>query len=224
MIAELFARLGMFEQAELYESEPGVGQLYWQRRWQDLIDLGETLILEYPNETEIWYALAWAYNATGRYRQTIRLLEMAGLPEYALEESRRSIDVEATMTLADAHDATGNKQEAHSLAHWYVEHLRKMNEDIHEGAWWADIYLACAFAILRRDDEALDTLDEVASAKGLVWYPLVADAHCFQRFAESDRYRRVLSILDERKADLRHKVPMRLRNLGLSLEELDASE
>lgn len=224
MIAELFARLDMVKQAERYETEPGVGQLYWQRRWQDLIELGEALILEYPNETEIWYALAWAYNATGRFRQTIRLLEMSGLPEYALNESRRSIDVEAAMTLADAYDATDNKQEAHSLAHWYVEHLSKMKEEIPEGAWWPDIYLACALAILGRDEEALDTLDQVASAQGLAWYPLVADAHCFERFAENSRYRRVLGILDERKADLRHKIPMRLGKVGLSLDELGASE
>lgn len=224
MIAELFARLGMFEQAQRYETEPGVGQLYWQRRWQDLIELGEALVLEYPNETEIWYALAWAYNATGRFRQTIRLLETAGLPEHALADSRRSIDVEATMTLADAYDATGNAPEAQALARWFVERMRKLIEDVPENAWWPDVYMACAFAILGRDEESLDALEDVARARGLVWYPLVADAHCFQRFADNERYRRVISILDERKADLRHKIPMRLGNLGLSPDELGASE
>lgn len=224
LIAELLARLEMTEQAEMYESEPGIGQLYWQRRWQDLVERGESLILEYPNETEIWYALAWAYNATGQYEQTVRLLETAGLPGHALGESRRSIDVEATMTLADAYDATGDFDAAQALAQWYLEHLSEMHSEVPAESWWPDVYLGCALAILRRDDEALNMLEEVANAKGLVWYPLVADAHCFQRFSENGRYRRVLGALDERKAGLRRQVSGSLAAAGISLDPLDRSE
>lgn len=224
LVAEIFARLGMFDQAAVFEPDPGIGQLYWQRRWDELIELAEVRILEYPDESEIWYALAWAYNATGRYEQTIRLLERAGLPDYALEESRRSIDVEAMMTLADAYDATGNSAEARNLAQWYVEQLSRTPPEIRADEWWTNIYLGCAFAILRRDDEALAALDHVARVEGLVWYPLVADAHCFQRFAEEEGYRRVLGVLDRRIADLRRAVPGKLAAIGVNLDDLARSE
>ncbi len=210
-IAELYARIGDFESAAQYEPEPTFSLLNWERRYEEMIEIGDELVLEQPEQAQIWYGLGRAYNAVGRYDQTIWVLTSNDIPERAFSENRRARDEEAMLTLADAYKETGRVEEAKRLAEWIKPKLRLIIDTGSHDYWWGHMYLACAHSILDEDAAALDELDLVKAAIGMPWYPTLADAPCFRKFADEPRYRTVLTSIEERKRDLREKLPETLR-------------
>ena len=223
-LAELLARLELADEASRFEPEAGIGQLYWQRRWPELIARAEELSIEYPNEPEIRYALGWAHAVTGQLESAIRVLESADLPRIAMVETRRSPAVEAVMTLIDAYQGVGDNRRAGELAEWFVDKMVTAIAHSEGVPWWPHVYLACAEAVRGNDEQALQALDRVANARGLVWYPLVADARCFQRFRGLPAYEQALGRLDQRIADLRERLPGTLSSMGVDLSAAQPSE
>lgn len=221
MVAELYARIGDFDNADLYEPEPGIGQLYWRRRYEELIELGEELMFDYPGEIQIKYSLARAYNSTGRFDQTIYLLERTRLRERVAVDSRRARGKEALSTLADAYYETGRNEDARDVALWVADMMRRNQETGAQRDWWPNTYLACALSTLRRDDEALTVLQRIVDSPGLVWYPLLVDSVCFRRLAGNPHYDRVVSEIEDRMEKLREKVPQTLARFEDRLVAVD---
>ncbi|MDX1480537.1 MAG: winged helix-turn-helix domain-containing protein [Woeseiaceae bacterium] len=217
MIAELYARIGDFDNADLYEPEPGIGQLYFRRRYDELIELGEELMLDLPGEIQIQYILARAYNSTGRYEQTIHLLERTRLRERVATDSRRGRGKEALATLADAYYGAGRVEDAREVAQWIADMTQQYAETGAERDWWPNTYLACALSTLQRDDEALAALQRIKDSPGLVWYPLLVDSLCFRRLDGDPRYESVVSAVEQRMRSLRERVPETLARFELEL-------
>ena len=54
---------------------------------------------------------------------------------------------------------------------------------------------------LGRKAEALDSLDRVKNAQGLVWLPFMRDSPCFKRLAAEPRYVALIEHLEDARAD-----------------------
>jgi tetratricopeptide (TPR) repeat protein len=206
MLADLYAQIGDFDGAHFFEPDPAFNLLYWERRYDELIDLGEELVIENPNQEQVWFGLARAYAATARYDQAIFVLERQGLPQTVLVDSRRTTGIETLVVLADALKSSGQPERAEDLARWLVSYFRRVIATGGENAWWPNLYLACSLSILN-DETSLQALERAAQSFGLAWYPVVRDAPCFRKYADNPRYRSVVSSLEERKAEMRERLP-----------------
>lgn len=209
MLAELYARIGDFKGAHHFEPEPALNLLFWEQNYEELIDLGEELAIDQPNQIQIFFVLARAYVATGRYEQAIYVLQRQGLPQNVFVESRRANAVEAMVTLAEAYLAIGKEERAHELADWLAIHFEDALNNGFDKSWWPAMWLSCTRAILGDDQQALDLLERAVEAPGLLWYPVIQDFYCFQRFkSKSDpRYTAAVAAYEKRLAALRNRLP-----------------
>jgi TolB-like protein/DNA-binding winged helix-turn-helix (wHTH) protein/Tfp pilus assembly protein PilF len=214
MLAELYTRIGEFDAATQFEPDPGFSPLYYQRRYDEFIDLTEELVLDQPDQIQLWFGLARAYVATGRNEQAIYVLQSQGVPEHVFVDSRRSNAIEAAVTLADALNSSGQATRARDLATWLKRHFTTFNETGAPAAWWSDLYLACSLSILGEDEESLSTLERLFVAPGFPWQPVLLDSPCFQRFSDEPRYLAVVESIENRKAVLRQRLPETLRRLS----------
>ncbi|MDX1480836.1 MAG: tetratricopeptide repeat protein [Woeseiaceae bacterium] len=207
MLAELYTRIGDIEAARYFVPEPGFASLYFSRSYEAFIDLVEDLVLENPNQVQLWYGLARAYAATGAYDQAVYVLERQGLPDNVLAESRRTNGTEALANYTDALKHSGQADRARELALWLQAHyLSGLNNGM-RNSWWSNLYLACTLSILDDDDRALETLENVTRNTGLVWYPVLRDQPCFRKFVDEPRYQAVVDWVENRKAELRERLP-----------------
>ena len=214
-VAELYARLGDLESAQRFEDiDSSFGVLYWARRYEDMIELGEELVFDQPNQIQIWYGLARAYAATGRYDQAIYVLQANGLPENALVDARRANGLEALTTLADVLYQSGEFERAREHAAWLNEHFSLLSETGAGDSWWPNLYQACTLAILGEEQQAIEVLERVENSIGLLWYPVLVDAPCFQRFATDPRYQTIVENYEDRLASLRARLPVALARIG----------
>jgi len=207
MLAELYARIGDFESAGHYEPEKNFNILYWERRYEEMIELGEELVLDQPNQVQLWFVLARAYNAIGNFDQAIYVLENQHLPENLYVDSRQGKIIEASVTLADALNASGQQDRAHELAKWLRSFFQAIKSTGGENGWWPNLYESCLQSILGEDAKSLDLLEGMVDTLGLPPYPLLKDATCFQKFAEEPRYQSVVSSIEKRMQDLRQRLP-----------------
>ena len=215
MLAELYARLGDFETARQFDDGPAFNLLYWERRYEDMIDLGEELVLERPDEVQLWYGLARAYNAVEDYRAAVRALESRGLPQRAISENRRANDQEALVLLADAYKQLGELTRANELAGFMEGRLlERQRASGGSETWWYYLYAACTSSILGRREEALDRLEGLHDTSGLPWYPMLVDAPCFRELREEPRYRAVVAAVESRKRQLMNRLPQTLAEFG----------
>ena len=175
LLAELYARIGDFEQALSFEPEPGIGQLFWQRRYGELIPLAEDVLIERPNETLNTYTLARAYLAEEKFQLAAGILQRAGLPERALNETRRSTDGEAAMALADAWINSGNVEAAEELAAWLTDFFGRLNETAASDDSWSLTQMACGQSLLGRTEDSLESIERAVNASGLAWLPVLRD-------------------------------------------------
>lgn len=215
--AELLARIGDFEAARRLEPEPAFNLLYWERRYDEMIDLGEDLVLEQPNQIQIWFGLARAYVATGRFDQAIHVLQQQGLPENVFVESRRTSGVEALVTMADAYRASGDVERSLQLADWLSRYfVSVLDTGPNENMWWPNLMLSCVKAIQGDDAESLRRLEKVADSPGLPWYPALRDFHCFERIRTEPRYLAVVAATERQQAELGERLPGTLARFGLT--------
>ena len=214
-LAALYAVIGDFETALLLEPEPGIGLLFRMRRYPQLIDVAEFLMIEEPEDMEVRYLLAFAYTATGNFESAIHVLSSTGLPDSLFDGEARSVaDIEGFFTLTNALAAIG-QPETTELAH----SLALFSEN---GPWWGDIgwlalHRGCGLAIMDRYDDALQLLVRVKESRRLLWNPVIRDTYCFQRFVDEPAYQDILRDQEQRRAALRKKLPLTLAEFGVTL-------
>jgi TolB-like protein/Tfp pilus assembly protein PilF len=214
-LAELYATVGDFETTLSLEPEPGVGLLFLMRRYQDLIDIAEFLMIEEPGDTPLRFLLAFSYNATGQFESAIRILSTTGLPDSLLNGVTRSVaEIEGFTTLINALAGAGQEETvelARSLALWEEN-----------GPWWGDIawvstFRGCGLAILDRHEEALQYLQRVNDSPRLPRVPVLQDSFCFQAYADEPVYQEMLRRIEARQAELRERLPATLAEFGVKL-------
>lgn len=211
-LAELYAEIGDFDTARQLNPEPNIGILFKTRRYKELIDIGEYLLIDEPDDLELLILLSHAYIVMERPDLAIRLLTLAGVTDRALGEIRHPKDAEGLIYLIDALDAAGEAGLAKELATRWLERPHVDNEH-----WWAQIYLACPKAILGRDDEALDHLVRAGIGVRLPWESLIRDMRCFQRYQNHSRYQETLVSVAARRAEQFARLPATLTEFGVSL-------
>ena len=214
-LAALYASVGDFDTALMLEPEPGIGLLFRMRRYDELIDTAEFLMIEYPEDIDIRYLLAFAYQAAGRFESAIHILRSTGLMESDLGQNARSVsDITAMFTLMNALAGVGDSETtelARSMAEWSIN-----------GPWWGDIYWqalykGCNLGILHRDDEALQLLARMKETSRLPWDPELRDQYCLKRYADEPVYQDILDHFDQRRAALRERLPATLAEFGVEL-------
>jgi hypothetical protein len=80
-------------------------------------------------------------------------------------------------------------------------------------AWWPNLYEACGQSIVGEDELALETLERVVESPGLLWYPVLVDSPCFQKFEDEPRYQAVVQSVERRQEILRDRLPDTLQRL-----------
>jgi len=214
-LAALYAEIGDFETALDLEPEPGLWLLYQLRRYEDLIDSAEFLMIDEPSDINIRYLLAFAYNATGQFESALHVLSTTGLPDSVLNDTPRSVsELEAFMTLMNALAGIGTEET--------LELARTMAEFWVAGPWhgdigWVAVYESCGLAILGRHEEALPFLSKVKESLRLAHEPVIRDSWCLKQYAEEPVYLDILRDQLERRARLRKKLPETLAEFGVSL-------
>jgi len=215
-LAEMHARIGDFESAKLFEPDPGMGQLFWQRRYPEMIDLGEELVIDQPDDVDVVFLLAFALNTQGRFEESLQLLDYVGMPENALSESRRANEVHALLSMLGAMSAEGDIEHAVALADWHVKFAQKMiSRTRQDHSWASHVSMACAMAVLEKDAEALKELEVLPTLAPIVWMPWLKDQACFQKFAGEPRYQAVVDAMEARLSAIRKRLPATLANQGL---------
>ena len=208
MVAEMYARIGMFDTANNYEEiAASFNLLYWARDYDRMIEVGEERVLFQPNQVQIWYGLGRAFAATGRYERAIHTLRSQNLPHNALVDSRRANGLEALVTLSDALKETGSIELAHEYAEQARVHFATLRETGSGDAWWPNLYDACLSSILDENDRAMTALERVKRSDGLLWYPMLMDAPCFQKFKNDSTYKDVVKHYEDRLARIRARLP-----------------
>lgn len=211
-LAELYGVIGDFDTALSLEPEPGIGLLYRMRRYEELIDIAEFLMIEEPGDMPLRYLLAFAYNATGQFESALRVLESAGLPGSILEEMRFSADMEGFLTLMNAAYGAGDIDVARELAMFWTNRDHPVNID-----WWQDANKACVLSVRGLHTEALKPLVRMRNSPRLPWDPVLKDSICFQGYADQPAYRETIRHFEARRAELRERLPVTLAEFGVSL-------
>ncbi|NNE61949.1 MAG: tetratricopeptide repeat protein, partial [Woeseia sp.] len=216
MLAELYARIGDEEGARYFDPDMSFINLFWLRRYEEMIDVGEDLVLENPNQVQVWYGLARAHLALGNYERAIDMLERQGLPERVFVDSRRANGIETLMTYADALNANGQIDAAHVSAKFVNGIMSRLIVTGSQKAWWPNLYEACGHSILGQDEQALDVLETVKESPGLLWYPVLVDYPCFQKFKDESRYQAVVKSVEQRQQMLRDRLPATLQRFSVA--------
>ena len=211
-LAELYAEIGDAKTAMQLDPATNIGILFKLRRYKELIDAGEYLLIDEPNDLELQILLSYAYTVVGQPELAIRLLTLAGAADRALGETRHPMDVEGLTYLTNALDAAGEVELAKQMATRWVERPHLDNDH-----WWVHIHVACPLAILGRDDEAFEHLVRVGRSVRLPWETLIRDMHCFQRYRDRPEYQQILKSVSARRAEQLKRLPATLQAFGVSL-------
>ncbi|MDH3719654.1 MAG: hypothetical protein OES79_16150, partial [Planctomycetota bacterium] len=211
-LADLYAYIGDYDTALALQPTPSFGLLFRIRRYEEVIDSGEFLMIDEPDDVQVRYWLSFAYNAVGMSEKSIGLLNRSGLPDIVFEEVMRAIDLEAYMTLTNAIYSAGAFDIAHELADFWVTKSHTKNDD-----WWQSANMACALAILGRDDEALELFRKVKISPRIPWASFVENSVCFKKFRDDSDYLAVLQQVSERRAEVRERLPVTLARFNVTL-------
>ena len=214
-LAELHAVIGDFDSAALFEPEPGVGQLFLQRRYSELIDLGEELLFDQMDDPDVLFLLAFALNTEGRFDESLRVLDMAGMPETVLSESRRPNEIHYLPTLIGALQGVGDEHRALELAEWELEFNGRMARGNAGDNWLNHYSRACSLAAMGNDDEALDSFEFLPKVSTIARLPWLKDGTCFQKFVDEPRYISAIIAIETRLAGIRQRLPETLAKQGL---------
>ena len=214
-LAELYTLMGDFGTALQLEPEPGIGLLFLMRRYEELIDQAEFMVIEQPQDVELRYWLAFAYNATGQFESAIHILSTTGQPDTVLEQRVRSAaDIEGYFALVNALAGAGQTGMAKELAGFFEAEIWETIPD-----WWNKAYGACGLAVMEQDDKALETLQRVKDSPRLPWLPVILDSFCFQRYAENPGYQALIHLVEERQAAKRKQLPSTLAEFDVTLDQ-----
>jgi len=215
-LAEYFADIGDFETAQ--RLDPGaIGILFKMRRFDEVIERGELLMLDYPEDLWLRTLLAISYNAIGNYESALYVLKSTGLPESVMRLWRSPAEWAGLLAMMNALDAEGETGSAKELALWAVDYGLTPSLD-----WENTLSWACQVALLGRDDEVRVYLQRAQKSSRLAWDPWLKDFPCFERFADDSTYQATLDYFESRRAALRERLPQTLAEFGVvsSLEQL----
>ncbi len=213
-LADLYATLGDFETALMLEPQPGPPLLLRMRRYDEMIDEAELVMIEDPTNMDIRFMLAFAYTATDRFESALRILRSTGLPDTVLEDRVRSYqELWGYITLMNTLAAIGTDEA--------LELSRELAEAF-DRTWWGDISSiivgkTCTYSLLGRHEEALDLFPQLKESRRLNWYGTLRDSWCFRRYAEEPEYLEAVHHFEERRKQLREQLPSTLAEFGVSL-------
>jgi serine/threonine protein kinase/cytochrome c-type biogenesis protein CcmH/NrfG len=216
-IGELYARIGDFEQASEFDPpEASIGQLLWQGRYEQLIDVAQERTIDRPDDSDAQYYLAFAYNATGDFQYAKYLLEQLGFP-LAEGTPLGGPESQALTYYIDALQSLGgNDAEVQDLASKRVEDFALGTQTGMDKSWWVNTMLACSEAQLGRTSEAVAAIDPIYTARGLPFLYLLQDSPCFKRIAKEPKYVALIEHLMERKRMWRERLPATLEEYGVA--------
>ena len=223
-VAELLARVGAFEEASWFEPEPGMGQLFWQRRYAELVELGEDLAIEAPDDTDLAYLLAFGYSAIGEHGMAVALYEQVGLPGNVLSESRRAGDLQWSHFYLGDLQRVGRDVEATRLADWFNEFDVGLLASDGIGGWLPHLTHACDRAVAGDVAGAMASLETMAQLRTLPRLPWLLDGSCFAGLRSEPRFRAVVESVEERSVQLRMRIPETLARHGLRVDSGQADD
>ena len=212
-LADHFAVIGDFDTALELEPEAGLGILFRMRRYPDLIDVAEFLMIDQPHDIVVRYILAFGHTAVGNYEDALRILATTGQPNVVLENTVRSAaDVEGFHTFMNASYANGDLETAIRLANGNFDPDMNTARD-----WWYNFHSSCSLAIAGREDEAIDYLGTLENSPQVPWEPYLRDSVCMNLLEGRPEYQQIIEHVESRKQELRQKLPATLEQFGVSL-------
>lgn len=213
-LAELYAVIGDLETARELDPTPTVGLLFQMQRYEELIDEAEIRMIDMPEDIVVRYLLAAAYNTTGQYDAAIRVLSSTGLPDTILNDQARSgWDWYAYIVLVNSAYGVGGLGIAEGLAMFFIDD--NFHHENPESS--VESFYACCFAVLGKDDDALDMLEQTLRSPKLPYASMIEDSLCFQKYKGNPRYEAVLEHFRARRAELREQLPATLAAAGVEL-------
>lgn len=212
-LAYLYSIIGDFDTALKLEPDAGLGILFRMRRYQELIDDAEFLMIEQPYDIVVRYLLAFSHTAVGNHEDALRILATTGQPDTVLENTvRSSTDVEAFHTFMNATYANGDVETARQLAD--TDHDPDVTEAVD---WWYHFHWSCGLALLGREDESIEILNKLEFSPQVPWEPYLRDSICMKLLDDRPEYQRIIEHVGSRKHELREKLPETLKKFGVSL-------
>ena len=214
-LAELYAIIGDEETSLSLDPSPSLGILFRMRRYDELINEAEFLMIDRPGDMELRYLLARAYHFTDAHESAVYVLSSTGLPESLLNDQSRSVfENEAFGTLTSALIASG-LPEAVDAGQYLARWVTKVG--LHGDIGWSALYESCNLAALGRDQEALQLLPRIKESRQLAPLPVLRDSWCFEKYVDDPVYQDVLHDQEQRRERLRKRLPITLRELGAEL-------
>lgn len=212
-LAEYYVDIGAFETAKELTPDIGVGLLFKMRRYEEMIELAEDLVWDYPDDIQLRIYLATAYTYSGDHELAIRYIENSGFLDTIANGWRGTEEFDAFNALVNAAYGAGEFEHARELASWaFDSHYTGETSD-----WWVAILVGCQYAIVGDDAEVYRRLETALRGKHLVWDPVLKDAACFERFQDDPAYLAAVQHFDDLRSLLRGRLPATLAQYGVSL-------
>lgn len=209
-LAELYSIIGEYDVANAL-ADPAMGTLFFQRRYEELVELGEELMFDEPNDVMVRYLLAFGYNAIGEYDLAVATLESAGLLE-TISYWPPAEGIEAWVTYMNALDAKGDNETRDKLLRLHFERPHIDHSD-----WWINTYESCVFSLAGRREEALESLAKIPGSARIPWYPVIYDSPCFETLRNTREYSNAIDWIEEKRAEQRARLAETLAEYGVSL-------
>jgi hypothetical protein len=164
----------------------------------------------------VYYYLAFAYNATGDFATAKRLLQSLGFPAVAGSDFSTASDDQALTTYVDTLRELGEDAEAQGVTKRFLAWDVATSRPIFAKSWWVATNRACKLLVLGDTAGALATLEGMNAGRGLAQTPLLMDRPCFKHIAGEPRYVAVIEHQNERQRILRERLPATLRRQGVA--------
>lgn len=213
-LAEYYIDIGDYETARGLVPDLGVGLLFKMRRYDEMIDEAELLMIEYPEDVELRVYLSIAYGAVGRFDDAVRIISTSGLLDYLANAWRGPREWEGYWSVMNAALGSGEVERARELANWWLTVLYHADTT----QWWQALGGACLSAVLGEDNDVYYRFQRARQGNHLVWRPMLEDAQCFKRFADDPAYLAVVDHFDGLREMLRARLPETLAEYGVSLD------
>jgi TolB-like protein/tetratricopeptide (TPR) repeat protein len=210
-LAEYYADIADFDTA-LALDPGGIGVLFHARRYEDMLDIAEQLIIEEPYDLQLRVTMANAYNAVGQFDFAMLMLTPTGLPESVREGFRSSTEWNGLIAMMNALHGAKEIEMARELAQFALDY--GVVEDFD---WYWNLHTACQLAVLEQDDRARDRLEHMQNGTHLAWDPILRDSPCFERYQDDPVYQATVRYFDERREMLRERLPITLAEFGVEL-------
>ena len=212
-LAEYYVDIGDYETARGLVSDLGVGLLFKMRRYDEMIDEAEFLMIEYPEDVELRVFLSIAYGAVGRFDDAIRIISTSGLLDSLANAWRGPREWEGYWSVMNAALGSGEVDRARELAQWWLTGHYQADS----AQWWPALGRACLSAVLGEDSDVYYRFERARQGSYLAWRPMLEDAQCFKRLADDPAYLAVVDHFDGLREKLRQRLPATLAEHDVSL-------